>query len=192
MSTNPPRVPVKERIVFNSSVEALLIRGLAKQMTPELAAGLKELGFDLSKPLLPGYPSDQWQKAVDLCAKLVFPNDTMGDAQWKLGESTVMGFEETLIGKAAIGFSKVLGPRRIMGRFPSMSRTSNNFSRMEGKEISPTHFEMTTEPYVGWPQFVQGCLSAVLRISGAKEPNCEIVEHDPKRERLVLSCTWKA
>ncbi len=182
----------QERIVFSPSVEALLVRGLARSMTPELKEKLKQTGIDLGRPLLPGYPSDLWQRAIEVVGHSLFPDLTKADAQWKLGESTVYGFEETLLGKAMIGFSRVVGPRRILLRFPTMSRASNNFSHMAVKEVSPTEFEIVCDPYVGYPEYVQGCLRAVLDVSGAKSPRVELVSHDVVRERIVLRATWRA
>lgn len=181
----------QERYVFSPSVEALLMRGIAGRMTPNLEEGLRKLGIDIAKPLQPAYPLDKWLKAVDLVAATVHPELPMPEAQKKLGESTVYGFEQTMLGKAMVAFSKVIGPRRALLRFPSMSRSSNNYSGMEAKEISPNQFELVCFPYVGWPEYVQGCIHAVVDVTGAKEPKVEIVEHDVAKERLVLRATWK-
>lgn len=180
-----------ERLVFSNSVEALLLRGVGNKMTPELEEGLQGLGFDLRKPLLPAYPLDKWQDAVDLVARSLYPDLPMNEAQWKLGESTVIGFEETMLGKAMVALSKLIGPRRALLRFPTMSRSSNNYSSMSAKEVSPSDFEMTCQPYVGWPEFIQGCLHAVIRVCGARSPRVDLVEHVPDQERIVLRATWQ-
>ncbi|MBX5483084.1 MAG: DUF2378 family protein [Myxococcaceae bacterium] len=182
----------EERVVFSPSVEALLIRGVAKKMTPELQEDLKQLGIDLSRPLLPGYPSYVWQRAVDHVARTLYPTLSMAEAQWMLGESTVYGFEETLIGKAVIGLSRVIGPRRVLLRFTSLSKSSNNYSTMTLKELAPNDFELEAHPYEGFPEYVQGCLHAVLDVSGAKEPQVDLISHDTAAERIVLRATWKA
>src|SRR4051794_26244070 len=110
-----------ERLVFSPSVEALLMRGVGNQMTPGLKAQLRNVGIDLDRPLLPAYPSDTWQTAVGVIAKTLHPHLSMGQAQWKLGESTVYGFEQTVLGKAMVALSKLIGPRRALLRFPSMA-----------------------------------------------------------------------
>src|SRR5271168_4528786 len=101
-----------ERLVFSPSVEALLIRGVGERMTPGLADQLRALGIDLGKPLLPAYRSDTWQQAVDLIAKELYPGEPMGEAQRRLGESTVVGWEHTLVGKAMFAITRLYGPRR--------------------------------------------------------------------------------
>ncbi len=129
---------------------------------------------------------------MDLVAGSLYPGLSMGEAQWKLGESTVYGFEGTMLGKAMIALSRVIGPRRALLRFPTMSRSSNNFSHMEAKELSPTEIELIGEPYVGWPEFVQGCIRAVIDVAGAKDPKCDLVAHEPRKERIVLKASWRA
>ncbi len=181
----------QERLVFAPSVEALLIRGVGTRMTSHLRDQLRGLGIDLEKPLLPAYRSDVWQQAVDLIAQELHPGSSMGEAQRKLGESTVSGWEQTLIGKAMITLTKLYGPRRILLRFPQMSKSSNNYSSMTVKEVSPLELEMVCHPFEGWPEYVQGCICAVASMAGAKEPRVEVVRHDRATEQLVLRTTWK-
>jgi uncharacterized protein (TIGR02265 family) len=181
-----------ERLVFSPSVEALVVRGVGAKMTPALKAELGTLGFNLDKPLLPAYPSDDWQKAVDAIARALHPELSMGEAQRKLGESTVYGFEQTVLGKAMVALSRIIGPRRALHRFPTMSRSSNNFSRMEAREVAPNDFELICEPYVGWPEYVQGCIRAVVDVCGGKEARVDLVSHSPETERIVLRATWRA
>ncbi len=186
------RMSSPERLVFSPSVEALLVRGVGDRMTPQLQERLRALGIDVGKPLLPAYPLDKWQEAVDAVAAALYPGVAMKEAQWKLGESTVLGFEKTMLGKAMVGVSRVIGPRRALLRFPSMSRSSNNYSTMTANEVAPGNIEMVCDPYVGWPEYVQGCLHAVMQMCGAQEPKVELVEHSPQKERLVLRALWRS
>jgi uncharacterized protein (TIGR02265 family) len=183
---------IPERLVFSTSVEALVVRGVGDRMTPALKAELRGLGFNLDKPLLPAYPSDDWQKAVDAIARSLHPELTMGEAQRKLGESTVYGFEQTVLGKAMVALSRIIGPRRALHRFPMMSRSSNNFSRMEARELAPSDFELVCDPYVGWPEYVQGCIRAVIDVCGGKDPRVDLVSHSPEIEQVVLRASWRA
>lgn len=180
-----------ERLVFSQSVEALLIRGVGARMTPQLEDRLRRVGIDLRR-LLPAYSQETWERAVEVVAKELYPDLPMGEAQWKLGESTVYGWGETMLGKAMFALSKVIGPKRALQRFPSMSRASNNYSTMLAHELSPNEFELICEPFAGWPEYVQGCLRAVIDVTGAKEPKVELVEHDRARERIVMRATWQS
>ena len=72
----------QERLVFSPSVEALLVRGVGNKLTPSLQDKLRSLGFDVSRPLLPAYPLDKWQEAVDLVAQDLYPGMSMNEAQW--------------------------------------------------------------------------------------------------------------
>lgn len=167
------------------------MRGVGHRMTPRLHAELRELGIDLGKPLLPAYPSETWERAVEWVARALYPELSMGEAQWKLGESTVYGFEQTVLGKAMVALSKLIGPRRALLRFPTMSRSSNNYSSMKLRELGPADFEVVCEPFMGWSEYVQGCIRAVLDVTGAKDPKVELVSHQREAERLVLRATWR-
>lgn len=184
-------MPQPERLVFAPSVEALLLRGVGNQLTPTVHEQLRQVGIDLARPLLPAYPSDTWQAAVTVVARALYPGLPMAEAQWKLGESTVYGWEQTVIGKAMITFSRLLGPKRVLMRFPTMSRSSNNFSSMSVRELGPQDLEAVIEPYVGWPEYTQGCLRAVLHVAGAHEPSVDVVAHARDTERLVLRARWR-
>ncbi len=180
----------QERLVFSPTVEALLMRGVGNRMTPQLQEQLRGLGIDLGKPLLPAYPSEAWQQAVELVARALHPELPMAEAQWKLGESTVYGFEQTVLGKAMVALSKLIGPRRALLRFPTMSRSSNNYSSMRLRELAFNDFEVTCEPYEGWSEYVQGCIRAVLDVTGANDPKVELVDYARDQERVVLRATW--
>jgi len=180
----------QERLVFSPSVEALLIRGVGDQLTPDIKAELVRIGFNIDQPLLPAYDSTSWQRAVDLIAKSLYPDLTMSEAQRRLGESTVHGFERTTLGKAMVAVSKLIGSRRALMRFAGSSRSSNNYSRMEAREISPNEIEFLLLPYEGWPEYVAGCLSALVDMTGGKDPRITVVSHDPEAERLVLRVRW--
>jgi uncharacterized protein (TIGR02265 family) len=181
-----------ERLVFSSSVEALLIRGVGEQLTPAVKQELAGLGIHLDRPLLPAYPASNWNRAVDVIARRIHPDLPMAESQRKLGESTVYGFERTTLGKAMVSLSKLIGPRRALMRFPSSSRTSNNYSRMEARELGPNEIEFLCEPYEGWPEYVQGCLHAVIDLTGGKSPEVEIVHFEKGSERLVLRARWQS
>lgn len=180
----------QERLVFSPSVEALLIRGVGDRLTPQLKRELVKLGFDIDQPLLPAYSATAWQKAVDLIATELYPDVSMPQAQRSLGESTVHGFERTTLGKAMVAVSKLIGSRRALMRFAGSSRSSNNYSRMEARELSPNEIEFLCMPYDGWPEFVAGCLTALVEMTGGKSPKSTIVSHDRDTERLVLRISW--
>lgn len=182
----------QERLVFSPSVEALLIRGVGDQLTDEVREEVRELGIDLARPLLPGYSTTVWNRVVDHIATALHPDLTMADAQYKLGQSTVYGFERTTLGKAMVAVSKLIGPRRALLRFAGSSRSSNNYSYMEARQISPNEIELDASPFEGHAEYVQGCLNALIDLTGGKGADVEVVTFDKHRERLVLRARWTA
>lgn len=182
----------EERLVFSPSVEALLIRGVGDQLSDEVRAQVSEMGIDLSRPLLPAYSIDVWNRVVDHIAMALHPERSMAEAQYELGQSTVYGFERTTLGKAMVAVSKLIGPRRALLRFAGSSRSSNNYSYMEAREISPTEIELTAAPFEGHPEYVQGCLCALIDLTGGKNGEVELISHDREQERVVLRARWGA
>lgn len=182
----------EERLVFSPSVEALLIRGVGDRLTDEMRAQVKELGIDLARPLLPAYSNTVWNRVVDHIAVSLYPELEMAEAQYKLGQSTVYGFERTALGKAMVAVSKLIGPRRALLRFAGSSRSSNNYSYMEAREVSPNEIELDTSPFEGRSEYVQGCLSALIDLTGGKNGDVELVSFDREQERLILRARWSA
>lgn len=181
-----------ERLVFSPSVEALLIRGVGEQLTDEMREQVREMGIDLSRPLLPAYSTGVWNRVVDHIAVSLHPDRPMAEAQYALGQSTVYGFERTTLGKAMVAVSKLIGPRRALLRFAGSSRSSNNYSSMEAREISPNEIEMIANPFEGDPEYVRGCLCALIDLTGGKNGDVEVISHDREQERLVLRARWSA
>ena len=182
----------EERLIFSPSVEALLIRGVGDQLTDELRAEVREMGIDLSRPLLPAYSTAVWNRVVDHIATSLHPELSMSEAQYELGQSTVYGFERTTLGKAMVAVSKLIGPRRALLRFAGSSRSSNNYSSMEAREISPNEIEMIACPFEGDSEYVRGCLCALIDLTGGKNGDVEVVAYDEEQERLVLRARWSA
>src|SRR5690606_3080408 len=86
----------------------------------------------------------------------------------------------------------LIGPRRALLRFAGSSRSSNNYSYMEAREISPTEIELTAAPFEGHPEYVQGCLCALIDLTGGKNGEVELISHDREQERVVLRARWGA
>ena len=71
MPLTPRITKASERLIFSPTVEALLLRGVGDRMTPALEEGIRVLGIDIKKALLPAYPVDTWLKVLDLVGKTV-------------------------------------------------------------------------------------------------------------------------
>ncbi len=178
-----------ERLVFAPSVEGLLVKGL--ELTPETLGELRALGIDLGRPLLPAYPAELWHRALHLVAERVYPTLSLPEAYRRMGERTVYGLDGTLLGKAMLAMARVIGPRRMLVRLPNSVKSGSNFAQLDAKELAPNAFLLTSQPYMGYGEFMQGSVSAAIDIAGAKQGSVEIVEYDRPAEKLVLRASWQ-
>jgi uncharacterized protein (TIGR02265 family) len=181
---------VTERLIFANSVEALFVRGVGSQLTPEIKDELRSIGIDLSKRLLPAYPSDVYYAAIALLVRRLYPGLPPSTAQFKLGERSVLGLEETFLGRSAVVLSKLIGTRRAILRFPVSAMATTNYAKLEARELSPTQVEVTICPMDGDVNFMSGCISALITMTGGHDGKTEVVEHDREKERLVLRVSW--
>ncbi len=178
-----------ERLVFSTSVEGLM-KGMALEAS--VRAELRELGIDVDRPLLPAYPAELWHRALHLIAQRVHPTMSIAEAYRRMGERTVYGMEDTLLGRATLAMAKLVGPRRMLLRLPNSAKSGSNFARLEVQELSPTEFLLTSQPYMGYAEFMQGSVRAAIEICGAPKGTVEIVDHDRRTEQLVLRASWPA
>ena len=183
---------LSERLVFSPSVEGL-VRGLGAALTENatLKAELRAMGLDLDKPLLPGYPAELWHRALELIARKLYPQLTVPQAYFKMGERTVYGLSDTIFGKATIALAKLVGPRKMLHRMPISVKSGSNFAELSVQELSPTEILLASQPYMGWGEYMQGSVLAAITLGGAVEPSVEIVEYNRSSEKLVLRSKWR-
>lgn len=180
-----------ERLVFSNSIEGLFVRGVGEQLTPDIKSALRDLGIDVDRRLLPAYPSQVYQRGIDVLVTKLHPTLDRSKAQFKLGESAVFGVTATIIGRSGIALAKLIGTKRALMRFPISSMSSTNFAKMEAREVGPRSIEIVTCPIDGHVEFLKGCISAVVQLTGGKEPVFDVTEHDVKAERARLQVSWK-
>jgi uncharacterized protein (TIGR02265 family) len=178
----------EQRVVFSSGFESLFSRELRALITPSLDAALKQLGVHLDKPFLPAYPIETWTAVVELLARELYPQDSPQSAQWKLGRSTIEGFTHTIIGKAAFGFLRLIGPVRSVERAARSYANTNNYTKVELKRIGDTAFEFKLNEKHTLPEYDMGVVEAVLEHVGAKMPQVTLLAKDA--ESFTLKVEW--
>jgi uncharacterized protein (TIGR02265 family) len=184
-------VTAPERAVFAPTVEGL-VRGLGSKLSEPTLAELRKLGLDLDQPLKPGYPALMWHQALKLIAAEVYPGLTAEEAHFQMGARTVSGLDETLVGKAMLGLIRLIGPRRALQRLPTSSKVGTNFMTVTLTEQGPTDVLLTSHPFMGYAEVMQGSVHSILTVAGAKDPRVEIVEYDRGTERMTLRVQWSA
>ncbi|MFZ5445998.1 MAG: DUF2378 family protein [Myxococcota bacterium] len=178
-----------ERIVFGQGFEGLFSREVRALLTPACKDELDRLGVHLDRPFLPGYSVELWAQTVELVARHIYPDETREAAYWKLGRSTVHGFGETLIGKAAFAFMKLTGPVRSVERAARNYANTNNYTVVKLSRTGPTSFDFHLNEQHTIPEFDMGVVEAILEYVGAKHVAVTLVSKDT--EGFTMHLEWQ-
>lgn len=175
-----------ERLAYGHSVEALLA-AVRPVFDPQLNEQLLAIGIDANK-VLPAYPADVTRRAVLMCARHLSPNENDELALRALGRRFVARYGESLIGKALVAASKLLGPRRMLDRAAAQFRTANNYLETKVRHVRPGEAELWLNEVAHGPWF-EGIIAAMLEISGAREIAVRLTQNDAAG--AVFSITWQ-
>ncbi len=156
-----------ERLWFDQAIEGLWMKGLGDRVTPPLRAALKAEGIDLDKPLLPGYPAQTFARCVKLTAAALFPNDPPDEAQRRLGHFGLLGYQQTLLGRAVIQVLRLIGPRRSLERMQTNFRSAN-FIKTRFTPLGPQSAEVWFNHVDDIPAYVAGIIQQGGTFAGAK------------------------
>lgn len=179
----------EQRLEFGPSISGLLIDTLGSEVTPELKASLRAEGLDLDRPLLPAYPAALYVKCLRIVARALWPTETEDDALRHFGGHAVEGLNSNFLGRALVTLMRVIGLRRAVLRLDRAFRNSNNYTKVDVRELTLTSVEFIFNTVMGTPTYFEGVFLTMVPILGGREPR---VEHGPlegERHRYVLSWT---
>ena len=180
----------ESRVVFNSGFESLFSKEIRAKVTPAMDGELKAGGVNLSKPFLPAYPIDIWAAAVANCAKHVYPEDSTPDAYRKLGKSTIVGFCETLAGRALFPLLRLIGPVRALDRAARNYAATNNYTKVTLTRVAPTSFDFYLNEKHTLPEYDMGVLEEALKQLHVKSPQVTLRSQDI--EGFTMRLEWNA
>jgi uncharacterized protein (TIGR02265 family) len=168
-----------EKLVFAQSVEALFVRSLGPHLTSEGRRRLRAVGLDLSEPLRPAYPLEQWRAFLRVTAPEVFPASSPQAAYFGLGERYVQGYRQTAVGRASMALIAHLGPRGTLERVSHGARAGNNFNEVRVEELKDQIATLWMKDVsADNPFFACGFLAETLRGSGATDIHVEPIAFD--------------
>lgn len=158
---------MNERLWYSQVVDAVFIKGLGPRRTPELDQVLASEGISLDK-LLPGYPVEKVVRAMKKSLPVLYPGLDENAALVELGASSMRGYNETLIGRAAVAVLKLVGVRRALERLHTSMRSGNNYLDTKFTALGANEAELHLSDVSGIPGFYRGLLGEGLRMLGAK------------------------
>jgi uncharacterized protein (TIGR02265 family) len=182
-----------ERLWFASVIEGLYGNALKKRWTPKLLTGLRELGIDLEKPLLPAYPAETFVAALKYTARELYPQEPLEEALYTLGGESWRGFRETLVGKAMVALLRVLGPRRTLPRSRHNFRSGTNYIDVVVTERRPNCFLVHFNDVDDIPHFFCGLMDSSGLDLGAPRKTAHVLARGKELTLFIdLSATPSA
>lgn len=177
-----------EKLVFESSIEGLFIRGLGERVTPQLKAELKTLGLDLDRKLPPAVTRQTWYATIEAVVRHLYPDLPRAEAHRDLGQRMMEGIEHTFFGRAMAPAVKMLGPRRLLKRVPANMKTANNFSIGVMTELAPTSMKLVVDDVGDAPEIFRGSLERMVAWAGGRDVQVAVdAPHLPVATYVV---TW--
>jgi uncharacterized protein (TIGR02265 family) len=157
-----------QEVVFKNTVEALFLRGMRSKITERCMERIREAGIDLRYKLQGFYPREMFYRCVAILGEELFPWMGADERMVQLGTTFMEGYEQTLIGKAALQAARFMGVRRTLHRMAENYRTSNNYLQVELKELGPGEVKLTLSQTSGASGYYEGALRRGLEFVGAR------------------------
>ena len=185
-----------------TAAEGMFRRGLAGRLTPAVQEELKQVGIDLGRPLLAAYPQAAWERGVQVVVTRLFSDLPPEQGYFQVGRLYIRGFEATLLGKAVVQLSRIIGPERTLSRMQRNQRTTANFSDLQVEKVAATHFRIhsatgaeflpratdTLGTHAG--DLVSGIYLGVLELLAVKNPKSTFRVVDAARYAYDYDLTW--
>ena len=178
------------RVVFASGFDSLFSKELRSKVTPACTAELQAAGLRLDKPFQPAYPIEVWAAAVAAVSKHVYPEDSAPEACRKLGRSTIVGFCETLVGRALFPLLRLIGPVRALDRAARNYAATNNYTKVVLTRVGPSCFDFYLNEKHTLPAFDIGVLEEALHQLHVKTPSVTLRSQDA--EGFTMRLEWTA
>jgi len=169
-------------------VEALFFRSMRSKITDRCVDRLREAGIDLRSKLQGFYARETFYRCVAILGEELFPWMGADERMVQLGTTFMDGYEQTLLGKAALQAARFMGVRRTLHRMAENYRTSNNYMQVEVQELGPGELKLTLSQTSGASGYYEGALRRGLQLSGARGLVVRREEDDGRR--CTLHVTW--
>lgn len=176
-----PRVKaIMANVRFYKDVfDALFLRALKGQVTPDATERLREVGLDLTLGLKESYPIGTWLAAIRIGAKLHAPTLPEHEALWSLGEAFIDSYRSTLSGRALMAMLRLLGPDRAMKQMTTNFRSGISQTETRLKRVGEGDWQLWISNALGPARFITGgMMKRGLEAAGAHNVRIHISAHD--------------
>ncbi|WP_257461715.1 DUF2378 family protein [Archangium lipolyticum] len=179
----------QRRLVFEHTIEGLFRISLRHRLSALAWQSLREAGLDLSRPLAPAYPYETWKRALEISVADLYPFLPREEAWRRMGRDVVDGMMRTVMGRAMVGVSRLLGPLRSLRRLNSTLRSADNYAESRLFELSPNCCEVWINEVMEQPSYYQGVLEACVTLAGGRDVSTRVLSRDG--HGAFLHVEWK-
>lgn len=157
-----------EGVVFRHAAESFLTNVVKRNglLTPEFAAELLGIGFDVNKPR--DTEASVWISLLRKTAKRLSPDAPESEALERVGREMLRGLFDTLVGRGMLMVMKLLGPRKALLQIAESYKTSDTITKVTTAELSPTHVKLSFNSVGGVPTYVRGLLAEAMDVLKVK------------------------
>ena len=187
MEPRPSRAE-KERVVYQSLLEALYVRGLEGRITPELRRALLKVGLDLDA-LPASLPVPVYRRCLEVTARHLHPDLSQEEGFREVARRAAKGSWMTPLGRAVTSCLRLLGPRRSVEWLSRLFRAFDSYSEVRAiREAKGCYRIQVNAPDV--PEgYAEALLEEMLREAGARNPMARALERDA--ETSSFRVTWE-
>lgn len=154
-------------------IKGIWLKAFGRDRSPQLDAALKEVGIDLTQPLLHSYPRSVWFPALQATAAQFFPGVAPEAALKQLGAKLIDGLErEGVFRGPAFSMVRFMGPKRILKDIGPRIGGLGLGIEQEVKEISSRELDIQLNEDEGAP-FVAGALEKLVALMGGRSPSVD-------------------
>ena len=172
-----------ERLSFQSAVQGLL--STLPVIGPDARERLKALGVDPDQPR-PAYSQEVSLAVMAFVGETLFPSLPLHERETEMSAAFLRGYSGTLVGAAAVGLAKVVGPERAIARLTRSLRTANNFAEGGTVSVGEKRVGVWIQPVVR-PHLSLGVLREAGRLI-VRGAHVELTKFENERAEYVL--TW--
>ena len=127
------------RLVKFSGVEALLLTYNLKDGHP-LLEKLEPLYCKENKRQMAEVPVENYFNMLEILAEAYYSDLPKDQAFFQIGQDSVQGYRQTIIGRIQFAAAKIISPNKIAKLAPANSRQNTNFGTISWEELTPSKF----------------------------------------------------
>ena len=181
---------LEDRLIYSEVIEGLIQYGLGGRVPSRLRERLGDLGLDVER--LPStFPVVTWLKCLRTITEELFPGVPEEEAFRRLARQHVEGYGRTLMGRATLRVMRLLGPRRMVNRLPSMLSATDNYTAGTVEQLGDTQFVLSLNSNVQPPSYAESLFETLLSACGAVQPQAKRQESREDSSTYLLSWSEK-